>query len=120
MKIEFFFDCSSPWTYLAFESIQPLAAEFDAEIVWRPILVLFIVFRLIPPTPKSLFRRGLLAKRCIRIEDRASRRHRTGSASNRRPAGDSDWIIGCEAIRKRTDGCISGGQSRLSQDYPSK
>jgi 2-hydroxychromene-2-carboxylate isomerase len=39
MKIEFFFDCSSPWTYLAFESIQPLAAEFGAEIVWRPILV---------------------------------------------------------------------------------
>jgi len=39
MQIEFFFDCSSPWTYLAFESIHPLAAEFDAEIVWRPILV---------------------------------------------------------------------------------
>ena len=39
MKIEFFFDCSSPWTYLAFENIQPLAAEFDAEIVWRPVLV---------------------------------------------------------------------------------
>lgn len=39
MKIEFFFDCSSPWTYLAFENIQPLAAEFDAEIAWRPILV---------------------------------------------------------------------------------
>jgi 2-hydroxychromene-2-carboxylate isomerase len=39
MKIEFFFDCSSPWTYLAFERIQPLAAEFGAELVWRPILV---------------------------------------------------------------------------------
>jgi 2-hydroxychromene-2-carboxylate isomerase len=39
MKIEFFFDCSSPWTYLAFEHIQPLAAEFDARIVWRPVLV---------------------------------------------------------------------------------
>ena len=39
VKIEFFFDCSSPWTYLAFEHIQPLAAEFGAEIVWRPILV---------------------------------------------------------------------------------
>lgn len=39
MQIEFFFDCSSPWTYLAFECIQPLAAEFDAKIVWRPILV---------------------------------------------------------------------------------
>lgn len=39
MKIEFFFDCSSPWTYLAFERVQPLAAEFRAQIVWRPILV---------------------------------------------------------------------------------
>ena len=37
--IEFFFDCSSPWTYLAFHNIQPLAAEFGAEIAWRPILV---------------------------------------------------------------------------------
>ena len=37
--IEFFFDCSSPWTYLAFHNIQPLAAEFGAEITWRPILV---------------------------------------------------------------------------------
>ena len=37
--IVFFFDCSSPWTYLAFHNIQPLAAEFGAAITWRPILV---------------------------------------------------------------------------------
>ncbi len=37
--IEVFFDCSSPWTYLAFHNIQPLAAEFGAPIRWRPILV---------------------------------------------------------------------------------
>ena len=37
--IEFFFDCSSPWTYLAFHNIQPMAAELGVEIVWRPILV---------------------------------------------------------------------------------
>jgi len=37
--IEFFFDCSSPWTYFAFHNIQPLAKEFDVEISWRPILV---------------------------------------------------------------------------------
>ena len=37
--VEFFFDCSSPWTYLAFENIQPLAAEIGAKIVWRPFLV---------------------------------------------------------------------------------
>ena len=37
--IEFFFDCSSPWTYLAFRNIQPMAAELHVPIVWRPILV---------------------------------------------------------------------------------
>jgi 2-hydroxychromene-2-carboxylate isomerase len=37
--IEFFFDCSSPWTYLGFHNIQPLAAEMGVPIRWRPILV---------------------------------------------------------------------------------
>jgi len=37
--IEFFFDCSSPWTYLGFHNVQLLAAEFGATIRWRPILV---------------------------------------------------------------------------------
>jgi len=37
--IEFFFDCSSPWTYLAFHQIQPLAAELGVSIRWRPVLV---------------------------------------------------------------------------------
>ncbi len=38
-QIEFFFDCSSPWTYLAFESIQPIAAREDVTLVWKPFLV---------------------------------------------------------------------------------
>lgn len=37
--LEFFFDCSSPWTYLAFTRIQPVAARTGASIVWKPILV---------------------------------------------------------------------------------
>lgn len=37
--IEFFFDCSSPWTYLGFHNIRPLAAELGVPIRWRPILV---------------------------------------------------------------------------------
>ena len=37
--IEFFFDVSSPWTWLGFEGVQPLAHELGEEIVWRPILV---------------------------------------------------------------------------------
>ena len=37
--IEFFFDCSSPWTYLAFRNLQSVAAELGVPIRWRPILV---------------------------------------------------------------------------------
>lgn len=38
-RVEFFFDCSSPWTYLAFDRIEDLCAEAGAELVWKPILV---------------------------------------------------------------------------------
>ena len=31
--IEFFFDCSSPWTYLAWHNIQPMAKELGVEII---------------------------------------------------------------------------------------
>jgi 2-hydroxychromene-2-carboxylate isomerase len=37
--IEFFYDCSSPWTYLGFDSMQRLAEELDVHVNWRPILV---------------------------------------------------------------------------------
>jgi 2-hydroxychromene-2-carboxylate isomerase len=37
--LEFFFDCSSPWTYLAFTRIQPIASRTGAVIEWKPILV---------------------------------------------------------------------------------
>lgn len=37
--IEAFFDCSSPWTYLAFHNLQREAGELGAGITWRPILV---------------------------------------------------------------------------------
>ena len=37
--IDFYFDCSSPWTYLAFHNLQPLAVELNESIRWRPILV---------------------------------------------------------------------------------
>jgi 2-hydroxychromene-2-carboxylate isomerase len=38
-KLEFFYDCSSPWTYLAFSKIEEVARRHDADLVWRPILV---------------------------------------------------------------------------------
>ncbi len=38
-KLDFFFDCSSPWTYLAFDALLKAQAEDGFEIVWRPFLV---------------------------------------------------------------------------------
>ena len=38
-RIEFFFDCSSPWTYFAFTRIIPMASELGISIRLRPILV---------------------------------------------------------------------------------
>ena len=38
-RLEFFFDCSSPWTYLAFKEIENLCSRLNLELVWRPILV---------------------------------------------------------------------------------
>ena len=38
-RLEFYFDCSSPWTYLAFEYAQRRLADLDLVIEWKPILV---------------------------------------------------------------------------------
>jgi 2-hydroxychromene-2-carboxylate isomerase len=38
-RLEFFYDCGSPWTYLAFSKIEGIARAHAAELIWRPILV---------------------------------------------------------------------------------
>ena len=38
-ELEFFYDCSSPWTYLAFSEIENLVARQDLKLIWKPILV---------------------------------------------------------------------------------
>ncbi len=47
--IEFFFDYSSPWTFLAYDRIERIAEEMDATLVWKPFLV-GGVFNTINPT----------------------------------------------------------------------
>ena len=39
MKLELFFDCSSPWTYMAFEMISAAGRGVGVDIAWWPILV---------------------------------------------------------------------------------
>jgi 2-hydroxychromene-2-carboxylate isomerase len=38
-SVEFFYDCSSPWTYLGFDSILRLRDEMGFEVTWKPFLV---------------------------------------------------------------------------------
>ncbi|MEH6571316.1 MAG: DsbA family protein, partial [Halioglobus sp.] len=38
-ELEFFYDCSSPWTYFAFARLVPLAEKLSLVVHWRPILV---------------------------------------------------------------------------------
>jgi 2-hydroxychromene-2-carboxylate isomerase len=66
--IEFFFDCSSPWTYLGFHNIQPLAAEFKVPIRWRPILV-GGVFNSVNPSVYASREKPVLPKRDYMLKD---------------------------------------------------
>jgi 2-hydroxychromene-2-carboxylate isomerase len=82
--IEFFFDCSSPWTYLAFHNIQPLAKEFGVEISWRPILVGGI-FNTINPSVYASRDRPIEAKARYMKKDMADWARSTGLTIKMRP-----------------------------------
>ena len=38
-RLECYFDCSSPWTWLAFEQVLQRFPQDKVELVWKPILV---------------------------------------------------------------------------------
>ena len=82
--IEFFFDCSSPWTYLAFHNIQPLAKEFGEEIIWRPILVGGI-FNTINPSVYATREHPVEAKVAYQKKDMADWARQAGLAIKMRP-----------------------------------
>ena len=46
--LEFFFDCTSPFTYLAFGRIQEVAIRTGSKIEWKPILLDFVFEELNP------------------------------------------------------------------------
>ena len=66
--IDFFFDCSSPWTYLAFHNIQPLAAELRVPIRWRPVLVGGI-FNAVNPSVYAMRENPVPPKRDYMLKD---------------------------------------------------
>ena len=68
IMIEFFFDCSSPWTYLAFHNIQPLAAELNVTIDWKPILVGGI-FNSVNPSVYEMRKHPVPSKQAYMLKD---------------------------------------------------
>ena len=66
--IDFYFDCSSPWTYLAFASIPPIAAEYGATITWKPILV-GGVFNTVNPSVYAWREKPVPAKAAYMLKD---------------------------------------------------
>jgi 2-hydroxychromene-2-carboxylate isomerase len=66
--IEFYFDISSPWTYLAFQNIQPLAAELKTPVHWKPILVGGI-FNSVNPSVYAMRERPVPLKQAYTLKD---------------------------------------------------
>jgi 2-hydroxychromene-2-carboxylate isomerase len=104
--IEFFFDCSSPWTYLAFHNIQPLAMEFGEEIIWRPILVGGI-FNSINPTVYASRENPVPAKLAYQKKDMADWARSAGLAIRMRPT-----VFPVNSV-KAMRGCIFLGQEMV-------
>src|ERR1700692_2556259 len=104
--IEFFFDCSSPWTYLAFHNIQPLAKEFDAEISWRPILVGGI-FNTINPSVYASREKPVTAKVDYQKKDMADWARSAGLAIKMRPT-----VFPVNSV-KAMRGCIWRGREMI-------
>ncbi len=79
--IEFFFDCSSPWTWLAFHNLQPLARELGVQVRWRPVLVGGI-FNAVNPSVYEFRERGVPAKQAYLRKDLQDWARRAGLRIN--------------------------------------
>jgi 2-hydroxychromene-2-carboxylate isomerase len=104
--IEFFFDCSSPWTYLAFHNVEPLACEFGEEITWRPILVGGI-FNSINPSVYASREHPVPAKVAYQKKDMADWARSAGLTIKMRPT-----VFPVNSV-KAMRGCIFLGNEML-------
>jgi len=85
MMIEFFFDCSSPWTWIAFHNLQPLARELGVTVHWRPVLVGGI-FNTVNPSVYEFRERGVPAKLAYHRKDLQDWARKAGLTINFPPA----------------------------------
>ncbi len=67
-SVEFFYDYSSPWTYLAFTRIGEICKKYDARLEWRPFLV-GGVFNTVNPSVYEFRETGSPAKHNYMVKD---------------------------------------------------
>jgi len=67
-SVEFFYDYSSPWTYLAFTKIDGLCRKYNADLQWRPFLV-GGVFNTVNPSVYEFREKGVPAKQQYMAKD---------------------------------------------------
>jgi 2-hydroxychromene-2-carboxylate isomerase len=67
-EVECFFDCSSPWTWFAFESLLRMQQEIEVSVAWRPILV-GGVFNAVNPSVHEARERPVPAKQAYGKKD---------------------------------------------------
>jgi 2-hydroxychromene-2-carboxylate isomerase len=68
--VEFFFDCSSPWTWLGFRNMQRTSEAKGIPVRWRPFL-LGAVFNTVNPSVYEFRERGVPAKKAYLKKDLA-------------------------------------------------
>lgn len=68
MMIECFFDCSSPWTWLAFRNLRKLSLELGEPVGWKPVLVGGI-FNAVNPSVYQFRDKGVPAKQAYLRKD---------------------------------------------------
>ncbi len=66
--IECFFDCSSPWTWLAFRKLRSMAADLGETVDWKPVLVGGI-FNAVNPSVYEFRDKGVPAKQAYLRKD---------------------------------------------------
>lgn len=62
LKIDFYFDFASPYAWLISDRLEQLAARYQREVVWRPVL-LFAIFKAVglpPPMDTEAKRQYML------------------------------------------------------------
>ena len=75
--LEFYFDISSPWTYLAFHNVLPMARELNVKVQWKPILVGGI-FNTVNPSVYEFRKHGSPGKHKYMVKDLGDWARHTG------------------------------------------